>query len=210
MSTPTKNAIKELKKFAKIHDLVEFGQLLEADEVRPAGGFTYQRFRKDLFFSYGNTESRDVSLTLRDFKLASTVAGTQNHYTWVVLATRLAPGQYPSIFIDSHQGDNQLYIHLVDVLGRLKHAKAIFGEEDFTANFHVFASHQSSFLLPKFLSPDVRQYILANFAGLSFEIEDNELLIYCDASTATYVKLKNMLTACLYLADHFESFASES
>ena len=205
MSSQIKNAIKELKKFAKNHDLVEFGALLEADEVRPAGGFTNQRYKKDLYFSYGNAESRDLSLTLRDFRLASTVAGQQNHYSWVVMSTHLTAGHYPSVFVDSHQGDNQMYVHLVDVLGSLKHAEVVFEDKNFTANFHVFASAQTSYLLARFFDTDLKAKLLSGFAGLSFEIENNELLLYCDATTVTYPKLKNMLEACLYISEHFEA-----
>lgn len=205
MKSTVKNAIKELKKFAKNHDLVEFGALLHADDIRPAGGFTYQRFRKDLYFSYGNTETRDISLTLRDFRLASSVAGQQNNYVWVVLETHLPAGHYPTVFIDSHQGDNQLYVHLVDVLGSLKHAKVLFGDTAFTSSFHVFASSQTSHLLPRFIDAEMQAKMLNNYAGLSFEVEGNELLIYSDASTVTFAKLKNMLDACLYISEHFEA-----
>jgi len=199
-------ALKELKLFTKAYDLVEFGYIKSSDEISPIGGITLQKQRFDHFYAHGNTNGRDVSVLLREFGLSSTTKKSDETYHWVVLKFKLSVEDLPHIFIDAHHADNELYMHLIEVLGSFLHVSDALKpiNPSFTSHFHVFAKLQISFLLEKYLHDSVMQTMFEHFQNLSFEMRKNEMLVYSEYSSINYQVLDKMLQAGLWLGEQME------
>jgi len=206
LNKKTKLALKELRKFAVAHDLVEFGHLKENDEVSPVGGITLHKNRHDLFYAHGHANGRDTSFLLRNFNLGSTTAKSTQEYTWVIVKLKLSVENLPHIFIDAHQADNELYRHLIEILGTFTHVTDALREVNtsFSSHFHVFAKLDISFLLEKYLHDNLMQAMFEHYQGISFELAEDELFIYLDKNNLDSRMLTKMLEAGLWLSEQME------
>lgn len=202
MALPSKKELKILSEFAKNHDLVEFGDIKENDELNALRGVTFHRSVDDKYYAFGSTKDREVALLYRDFAFHK----DKTTYSWVILATKLKVYDIPRLFIDAHQADNDLYAHLIEVLGTMSHVSEAMNVNNpsFTDHWHVFSRLQDSYLLDHFLQPAVTQGLYEHYQNMSFEVDRDHLYAYIDASLLSSRKLEAMLSACLWLAEHFE------
>lgn len=202
MALPPKNALKILSEFAKVHDLVEFGAIKDSDEFRALKGVTFHKEVKDRYYAFGSTNNREVALLYRDFSFHKDA----KTYSWVILAAKLRAYDIPRLFIDAHQADNDLYIHLIDVLGAMTHVSEALHTKNpsFSKHWHVFSRLQDAYLLDHFLQDSITQGLYDYYQNMSFEVDKDYLYVYIDASLLTNKKLESMLQSGLWLAEHFE------
>lgn len=190
---------KHFTEFAHFLDVVYFGAISESDEYTPAKGMTFVPRCHDLQYMSGNYDGFEITSFMRQS------AVDKEDYTWSVIRIELKLPQHPHVPITSHHYPKDFYTQLHMKYPKLKNQNHLFEYTNgsFTQFFKVYSSLEDARYLPLLLPDLAMQALYMQFPRYEFEIVDGSLFVYYRGS-ATFMQLKEMLTAATWLTEHSE------
>ncbi len=170
-------------------------------------GFTLSPSNVDRHYCVGTIAGRDVILLERTDTISFPDRPSRG-YTWLIIQFDLKQTVPIHALLNSCKYDEIIYTMLRTKLSHLhKHGSHLLGMYDpgFAARFQVYAPLHKSDLLPAVVSLATANELAERFAGVDFELFDDELLVYIPTTHPNKSQIDLAIRAGLWFTEQIEA-----
>lgn len=194
---------RTIHQFASKYHLVYFGAVdAREDDHQLVRGVTASTHHIDNHYTVGTFEGHDIMLVQRRNTL--TFPGKPDaEFKWLIMQIDLKRGNMPHIFMEAHRHNETFYANLFVAIPQFQDitASVVQRDQQFAARYNIFAKPNDYVAVGAVLLPEITQTILQHFQQFDYEIIDDRLYVYSNASVVTLAVLQEMLRAGMWLAD---------
>ncbi len=197
-----------IESFADKVGLVYFGFVDQRDDDhRLIRGHTVSATHQDNHYCIGTVRGYDVMLVLRN-DVVRLKSGKDKRCHWLIMTVDLqTKADVPHCYIGHNSRNDefaasfsQLHPLAIGGLGAYPHA--------FSSNYTIYGAATNTVQIERTIPPQIAEVMAAHFAGVSVELEDNQVYLYTELLHPTEEQMDKMLGNALWLAEAIDTLYS--
>ena len=192
---------RQMKAFAKRHNLLYFGSVNPRDDnYQIVRGITAGPDRKDLHYTVGTVEGRDIIVFERRAQLKGTGQKVKE-YSWTIIQLDLKRSNLPHVFIDRQSQSSSFYNHVLSGMPSMQDMTDYLRSPAAAAPspYRITANPSKYEELIRLFTVSLVDY-LERTKHYCYEVSDDSLIVYAAGSATHAALMGDMLTDSLRLA----------